>query len=93
MKWFLCGFDFSPNRFFVFGGVSLVHERGIFCVGLDGFCSKYTDYRLVTEHFTFFFCVMGEGRNRLFRGEVSVRDSRHIVGKVAPLSFQSRGGT
>ena len=56
MKWFLCGFDFSPNRvFFVFGGVSLVHERGIFCVGLDAFCGKYADYRLVTEHFTFFF--------------------------------------
>ena len=32
MKWFLCGFDFSPNRFFVFGGVSLVHERGIFAL-------------------------------------------------------------
>ena len=92
MKWFLCGFDFSPNRFFVFGGVSLVHERGIFALNLSVSCSKYTDYRLVTEHFTF-FCVMGEGRTRFFRGEVSVRDSRHIVGKVAPLSFQSRGGT
>lgn len=35
MKWFLCGFDFSPNCvFFVFGGVSLVHERGIFALDL-----------------------------------------------------------
>ena len=55
MKWFLCGFDFSPNRvFFVFGGVSLVHERGIFALDLSVSCSKYTDYLLVTENFTFF---------------------------------------
>ena len=87
------GLIFRRIVFFVFGGVSLVHERGIFALDLSVFCIKYNDYRLVTEHLTFFFCVMGEGSTRLFRGEVSVRDSRHIVGKVAPLSFQSRGGT
>lgn len=38
MKWFLCGFDFfAESCFFVFGGVTLIHERGIFCVGLDCF--------------------------------------------------------
>ena len=93
MKWFLCGFDFSPNRVFLFSEAFLLSTNAAFFVlDLSVFCSKYTDYRLVTEHFTF-FCVMGEDRTRLFRGEVCVGDSRHIVGKVAPLSFQSRDGT
>ena len=93
MKWFLCGFDFSPNRVFLFSEAFLLSTNAAFFVlDLSVSCSKYTDYRLVMI-FYLLFCVMGEGRTRLFRGEVSVRDSRHIVGKVAPLSFQSRDGT
>ena len=56
MKWFLCGLDFSPNRVFLFSEAFLLSTNAaFFCVGLDAFCSKYTDYRLVAEYFTFFF--------------------------------------
>ena len=56
MKWFLCGFDFSPNRVFLFSEAFLLSTNtAFFVLDLSAFCSKYTDYRLVAEYFTFFF--------------------------------------
>ena len=55
MKWFLCGFDFSPNRVFLFSEAFLLSTNAAFFVlDLSDFCSKYTDYLLVMEFFTFF---------------------------------------
>ena len=57
MKCFFCvGLIFRRIVFFLFSEAFLLSTNvAFFALDLTLFCGKYTDYRLVTKYFTFFF--------------------------------------